>query len=158
MKYILITAALILAAAATACGIVYVLSDKPEIRAARKEGDAMAWMRAEFKLNDEQVAKIEAVHSAYGKVCAVHCRDVQAAMDALAALKADRAASPEQLAAAEQKLRATMAVCEEATAAHVKNVATYMSPEQGARYLALVLPRITGYHHKGPPDLGVHKH
>jgi hypothetical protein len=49
-------------------------------------------------------------------------------------------------------------VCENAIAVHVREVAAQMSPDQGQRYLALVLPRIAGFDHRAAPDLDLNTH
>jgi len=35
---------------------------------------------------------------------------------------------------------------------HVRRVAAVMEPRQGARYLAMVLPRLAALDHSGPPN------
>jgi hypothetical protein len=44
-------------------------------------------------------------------------------------------------------------VCRSSTEAHARAVAAIMGEEQGARYLAIVLPRLAHVDHTGAPDL-----
>jgi hypothetical protein len=158
VKYVILTTGLILAAAAATWGLFFSMASEPEIHAARAEGDPMAWIRAEFKLSPEQATRIDMLHRNYGVVCAGHCREVQAALEAVSAAKANSSAEPERLAAAEHRLQEALATCERATEAHVREVAGCMPPDEGRRYLAMVLPRIHDYEHRGPPDLQLHTH
>ena len=57
------------------------------------------------------------------------------------------------LAAAEARLQELRTNCETAITRHVRQVATEMSPADGARYLALVLPKIADFDHQAVPDL-----
>ena len=62
-------------------------------------------------------------------------------------------ASDAELQAANQRLQELRLVCETAIARHVHQVATLMSPQDGQRYLALVLPKIADFDHQAAPDL-----
>jgi hypothetical protein len=55
--------------------------------------------------------------------------------------------------AANERIQALRSLCEGAIAAHVRKVASLMSPDDGRRYLALVLPKIANFDHTAPPDL-----
>ena len=65
------------------------------------------------------------------------------------------------MADAERTLQELRVTCETAIAAHVRKVAALMSREQGARSLALVLPKIADFDHQMAPDLALkqgHRH
>ena len=138
MRNLFITLGIALAACAVAFGAFYLLSENRALHAAAREGDALAWLRTEFRLNDQQFATIKKLHEDYSGVCAQHCAAIMAARE--------RHASPAEVAALEK-------ICVDAMTAHFRQVATLMPPGQGERYLAMVLPRVDGYSHHGPPDM-----
>src|SRR6185369_3266733 len=105
---------------------------------AAREGDAMAWLRTEFHLNDTQFAAIKKLHDDYGSVCAEHCTAIMEARK--------RSAPPAEIAALEK-------TCVDAMTTHFRRVAALMPPGEGERYLATVLPRVSGYEHAAPPNL-----
>lgn len=152
MKYLVATLAL-LAAAAAATGIAcYRLSCNPELHAAAAKGDAMAWLRTDFHLDDRQFAAIRQLHDSYSGTCDEHCRRIQEVTRVRKALLAG-GADLASVAAADSRLRELRAICEAAIARHVRQVAAIMSPEDGRRYLAIVLPKIATFDHAAPPDL-----
>lgn len=138
MKNFWITLTVMLAAAAASFGAFYAINDAPAVRRAAREGDAMAWLRAEFQLNDAQYVAIKKLHDEYGVACSRHCTAIMAAKR--------RHASPAELAALEQ-------TCLDAMTTHFRQVAALMPPGQGERYLAIVLPRVAGYQHTGAPTV-----
>ena len=124
MKNFLLTLGVVAAACGLSFGIFFAVNRQPaEMRQALREGDAMAWLRAEYRLNDAQFAAI---------------------MDAQ-----QRGAPPAEVAALEK-------VCVDAMTVHFRRVATLMPPGQGERYLAVVLPRIADFDHRGAPNVKVH--
>jgi hypothetical protein len=130
----------------------YRLNCDSALHAAVAQGDTMEWLRTDFHLSDAQLAEVRRLHAAYSGACDEHCRAIQEATRAQKALEAahgDEAA----LAAAAGKIQRLRATCEASIAAHVRQVAALMSPEDGRRYLALVLPRIANFDHTAPPDL-----
>ena len=153
MKYLTGTlAALLLLAAATGF-VCYRLSCDPTLHEATAKGDPMEWLRADFHLTDSQFAAIRELHESYSGSCAEHCRMIQEATRARNALKTAGRADPAALLAAEQKIQELRAHCETAITRHVRQVAALMSPDQGRRYLALVLPKIADFDHQAAPDL-----
>ena len=138
MKNILITLSVVLAACAVAFGVFYLANDNAAMRRAAREGDALAWLRAEFQLSDAQFDAIKKLHDDYGMVCAEHCTLITNARQ--------RSAPAAELAGLEQ-------ACVEAMTTHFRRVAAMMSPAQGERYLATVLPRVAGYEHANAPTV-----
>lgn len=114
--------------------------------------DSTAWLRAEFKLSEEQTLRIAALHRAYEPVCEEHCRAVREAHGKLTALRAS-AADETALREADGALEALREFCRVSTESHVRSVAAIMDPGLGARYLELVLPRLAQAEHTGAPDL-----
>ncbi len=158
MKNRLISLALVLAVAAAAGVVAYRSGGDTALERALVERDAMAWLRADFGLTDEQFAAIKALHDDYSVVCAEHCLEIQKASAALERLRAQAGREVAVVDEAERRLEELRLVCESAIAAHVRRCAAMMSPEAGERYLALVLPKIKDFDHQAPPDLGLSHH
>lgn len=161
MNYLGRTLATVMIVALAAGVLCFRLFSAPEVHAAAKRGDAMAWLRADFHLTDAQFAEIRKLHDAYAPSCEEHCRLIQEAIVARDALKARNSSDPAAVAAAERTLQELRTTCETAIAAHVRRVAAVMSPRDGERYLALVLPKIADFDHQMAPDLDLrhgHRH
>jgi len=138
---------------ATATGYVgYRMSLNPALHAAAAKGDTMEWLRTDFHLSDAQLREVRQLHEAYSGTCDVHCRMIQEATRARVALEATHA-DKTAIDAANEKIRRLRAVCEGSLTTHVHEVAALMSPEDGRRYLALVLPKIASFDHTAAPDL-----
>jgi hypothetical protein len=153
MKFLGFTVA-ILALLAVGTGYTcYHLSSVQDLHEAARKGDAMAWLRADFHLDDRQMADIKKLHEAYAPSCEEHCRLIQEAAQARDALRAANGSDPTAVEAAERTLQELRLRCETAISAHVRQVAEVMSPEDGRRYLALVLPRIAAFDHQAAPAL-----
>ena len=158
-KYVLATIALVVAAAATTWFVCYRISTEPAIHAALEKGDALEWLRNDFALDAAQFAAVKRLHESYATVCEAHCQAIQDAARHRDSLRAQASADPTALAGAEKKVQELRLICETAIAAHVREVATHMAPEQGRRYLTLVLPKIKDFDHQGAADVLVeHRH
>ena len=153
MKYLFRTLVVLFSAAAVTGLVCYRLSCDPALHAAAEKGDAMQWLRDDFHLTDEQFKAIRALHDSYAGTCMEHCRLIQEATKLRDARKAAATADPAGVVAAEHQVQELRAICENAIAAHVRKVAALMSPEEGRRYLALVLPKIADFDHTAAPDL-----
>jgi hypothetical protein len=137
--------------------LCYRLSLSPELHAAVAKGDALSWLKTDFNLDERQFAEIQKLHAAYAPSCEEHCRLIQEATEARDALQARQGADPAAVAAAERTLQELRLNCETAIAAHVRQVAALMSPDDGRRYLALVLPKIADFDHRMAPNLALDK-
>lgn len=137
MKNLLISLGVVVLAAVAAFGTAFMVNGNRELHRAARDNDAMSWLRTEFQLDAAQFAAIKKLHEDYSVVCADHCVTIT---------KARHSAPPAELARLEQ-------VCVESMVDHFRRVAAVMSPGQGDRYLATVLPRIRGYEHAGAPSL-----
>ena len=124
MKNLLITLGVALAVCVSAFAVFFAINDEPTLHRAAQEKDAMAWLRAEFHLDETQFAAIKKVHDEYGVVCAGHCAAIVAARA--------RTAPPAEIAVLEKN-------CVEAMTAHFQRVAALMPAREGERYLATVL-------------------
>ncbi len=139
MRNWLVTLGLALAACAVSFGVFYgVNREPPTLRAAARDGDPMAWLKVEFKLTDAQFASIKELHEQYGTVCGEHCAAIMAAQK--------RHAPRVEITALETE-------CVQSMTDHFRKVASLMAPAEGQRYLAMVMPRINDYEHRGAPNL-----
>ena len=153
MKYLACTLAVLVLLAATAGFFCYRISCDPSLRAAAAKGDPMAWLRADFHLTDAQYAAIRQLHDSYAGSCAEHCRMIQEATKTRNALQAASRTDSAAMVEAERNLQELRTHCETAITRHVREVAALMSPEEGQRYLTLVLPKIADFDHRAAPDL-----
>ncbi len=110
--------------------------------------DQLAWIQSEFHLSADQTAAIKILHDGYQPVCRDHCQQIHQARSGLAALKAG--ATLAETNAAQAELKRVETICREATRAHLERVAAVMAPAEGARFLALVLPKLSRSNHDGP--------
>lgn len=101
--------------------------------------DQVAWIAREFKLTPAQRDAVEKLHRDYLPVCSDHCALIVDARERLAE-KPDDAAMRAEVARLERQ-------CQQATLAHVRQVAACMEPKQAQRFLALVEPRILHHDH-----------
>ena len=152
------TVALVVLVAAVTGIVAYWAGRESDVQEALARRDALTWLRADFQLNDEQFAKVRALHESYSTVCEQHCRAIQEAANARNVIKAGVSPNSEGLAAAEKRLEELRQTCERAIAGHVREVASVMSPEAGRRYLALILPKIADFDHRAAPDLQMTSH
>ena len=141
MKNLLITLGLALAVCAGGFGASYAVNREPaELRRAAREKDAMEWLRTDFHLDPAQFAAIRTLHNNFAVECSAHCAAILAARR--------RQDPPAVIARLE-------GVCIRAMTEHFHQVAALMAPEEGQRYLAVVLPRIADYRHDGAPNVRV---
>lgn len=150
MKNLLLTIALVGVACAVAFGAFYVTNTDQAARRAARSGDTLAWLRTEFHLNDAQYATIDRLHADFEDACADHC---MAIMSAKKSLRTARLQTPAAVPLQEEQLQQLEARCVDEMMTHFHRVAAVMSPAEGSRYLALVLPRVQAYDHRGAPDL-----
>lgn len=153
MRFLGFTLAILMLLAVATGYTCYHLSSARDLREAAHKGDALAWLRADFHLDDRQFAEIKKLHEAYAPSCEEHCRLIQEAAKIRDELRAAAGSDPVAVAAAERMLQQLRLTCETAISAHVRQVAELMSPEDGRRYLALVLPRIADFDHQMAPAL-----
>jgi hypothetical protein len=138
VRYFLCTLGLLVLGAGAAGYAGYRFSRNAALAEAASRRDTMAWLRTEFHLDPARYAAIVRMHRAYDAVCARHCQAIMAAED--------RHATPAEIG----ELKSA---CVRAMTGHFRRVAAMMPPGEGARYLAIVLPRIADYDHRGPPTL-----
>ena len=104
------------------------------------ENDSLSWIETEFHLSPAQAAAVKSLHDEYEPVCRDHCLRIAQARARLAAV------SPAETVSAQAELERVEGICRTATRAHLQRVAAVMAPAEGERFLALVLPKISGPH------------
>lgn len=115
--------------------------------------DEMAWLTREFQLSETQAEKIKTIREKYEPVVKSNCVALTAAREQLKVAKQSATTNPEAWQSALHEWRTLSASCADNTRNHVRSVAAIMAPEQGQRYLALVLPKIAKHEHDLPPGL-----
>lgn len=160
MKHFFATLTVLVLLVVATAAVTYRATGDREVKAAVAKRDALEWLRVEFGLDESQFREIKALHEAYSSVCEEHCRQIQLANRERSELKARPQVDPATLLAAETRLMELRRECETAIAAHVRQCAALMSPAAGARYLAMVLPKIADFDHRAAPDvqLSAHEH
>jgi len=143
MKRLLAFLVLALAVAATAYGVTRYLG-------ARAPEDQWTWLRREFHLSDAQFARVRALHEAYQPICAGHCSRILAVQHRLDELERTAAKDSPAYLVALKEWAELKRECNEATLQHLRRVAGAMDPDQGSRYLALMVPRLTRFDHRAP--------
>lgn len=111
-------------------------------------GSDLNWLRTEFHLDDRQFAAIQALHEDYSSVCARHCADIAAASARREELQRSGAPAAD-LTAAQRRVIELEAVCNDATRAHLHQVAAVMAREEGERFLRMVEPHLAQVPHDG---------
>lgn len=108
----------------------------------REPAGEMEWLRREFRLSDEQFARIEKRHREYAPTCAAMCEKIARSNERLDALiSANKTPTPEVRAALHEST-VVQEECRQAMLGHVYAVSAEMSPEQGARYLRMMKARL----------------
>jgi hypothetical protein len=103
-------------------------------------GDSLAWLRAEFALGEESLARVAALHARHLVVCEEHCASILAARATLRRLDAE-GAPEEAREAARAEARRIDEACRASVEAHVAAVAEAIGGAEGERYLRLVRER-----------------
>lgn len=152
MSYRWITAGAILAIALVAGCLTYFCFHRPMQDAETHGHDSLMWVRQEFKLGGEQLARVETMHEAYELVCADHCRAIADMRKELQRLRTANAPQAE-IAAAEAKAVSVDSLCVTSTQQHIKEVAAVIGGDEGRRYLSIVLPRVASFDHAAPATL-----
>jgi hypothetical protein len=114
----------------------------------RETADQLDWLRTEFQLNTEQMARIRELHNGYLPKCAEFCAQIAALQHELDQILSQKGAdSP----AVEQKLAeigAIRARCQATMLRHFVEVSRVMPAEQGKRYLAEMQRLTIGAHER----------
>jgi hypothetical protein len=98
----------------------------------------LAWLKKEFKLGDEEFARISQLHRAYLPECRERCRIIDSQNERLQQLLATNSAVTPALETLLAERARTRADCETAMLRHFLEVSRAMPRQQGQRYLAWV--------------------
>jgi hypothetical protein len=98
----------------------------------------LAWLKKEFKLSDEEFARISKLHEAYLPECAERCKRIAEQDQQLQALISDATNMTPQIQNLLTERAKTRADCEAEMLKHFLAVSRTMTPEQGRRYLVWV--------------------
>lgn len=152
MKYAWITAGVIgLVALAAGC-LSYFCFHQPIAAHDSHGDDALNWLKTEFKLTDDQFARVRAMHETYELVCVDHCQAIADSRKELQRLREAGALQPE-IAAAMTKAASVDAQCVASTQNHIKEIAAVIGGQEGNRYLSIVMPRVSTFDHTAPATL-----
>lgn len=140
-KNLLLVAAALLTGVLTYALLLRTATQEHHTLLQRSDGE-MEWLRKEFKLTEAQFIRIKTLHENYEPICMQLCAKVSQANERLEKNVQDsRAVTPEVADA----LKTSMVVqeeCRKAMLGHIYAVSQEMSPDQGARYLRMMLPHI----------------
>jgi hypothetical protein len=110
--------------------------------ASQKTPDALAWMRRNYSLSEEEFSKVCALHDSYLPKCDQMCQRMAAATKHLSeALKVSPTMTDEAKAALDEYERA-QAMCQQATLQHLLDTAATMKPDAGRAFVQDVLPHL----------------
>lgn len=155
-----------LVAGAVAFGSTYWWRTREHRDLLASPGSELAWLRHEFRLTDDQFSRVTKLHTAYQPTCAELCRRIAEQNRRLHdAVLATNAVTPEITALVAETGRVRDA-CRAAMLAHLYAVAREMAPEEGRRYLNLMLtktcvlqaPRSIDSALSGHDDHALHEH
>ena len=124
---------------ALAFGLVYWLQTRTHRSLRREPSAELAWLRHEFQLSPAEFARVVELHQNYRPTCAELCRRIEEQNRRLQdAVLATNAMTPEIRQLVTETGQARDA-CRQAMLTHLYAVAREMPPEQGRRYLALMI-------------------
>jgi hypothetical protein len=152
MNFRALTTILVLALAfATGWGSYAWLRESPRASAAPAD-DSLLWLRQEFQLPTAKFARIEKMHADYQIVCEEHCRAIRVSRAELKRLR-KASASSTAIAGAEARAQQVDRICTSSLESHLREIAAVIDGEEGRRYLAIVLPRISQFDHAAAPGI-----
>ena len=118
------------------------LSEKRAAHDGQSQLPALDWLRQEFKLTDEQFAKVSERHLAYRPTCEELCARVMASYAKLKKLASvGKQVSPELKAALQEHAHLHME-CQSAMFNHLYQTAACLSPDQARLYLDAMVPQV----------------
>jgi Spy/CpxP family protein refolding chaperone len=124
----------------------YSISQRACVATMTHSADDLSWLRDEFHLTDDQMARVRQLHEGYKPQCAKMCALIAAKN---AEVQAAVAGGTNVTAEAEKKLAELgelRAQCQAQMLRHFIAVSQAMPPEQGRRYLAEMQKATLGSH------------
>ncbi len=127
-----------LIAAAAAYGCIYLTCTASVRNMQQGDKPELAWLKAEFNLNDAEFKRVSELHVAYLPQCAEMCRQIDAQNLRLKQLLAATNRVTSEIEAAITESSRLRSECQRQMLEHFYEVSRTMPPEQGRRYLAWV--------------------
>jgi hypothetical protein len=128
----------------------------------RAEGHAspvlpeLDWLRHEFKLTEEQFARVSALHLAYRPTCEILCEKIIVSRNKVTELVvAGKDVSP-GLREAFREHAHLLAECQSAMLEHLYETAAVLPPDQAKRYLEAMIPHVIDMTMDHKPGSGTH--
>ncbi|HHY86224.1 MAG TPA: hypothetical protein GYA07_11945 [Verrucomicrobia bacterium] len=109
----------------------------------------LAWLKQEFQLPDESMARVEQIHEAYMAACLARCERIDARNEELKRLVLSTNSVNEEIERAIRDAALLRAECHQAMLDHFYQISRAMPPEQGRRYLEWIVERTFGPSHAG---------
>lgn len=124
----------------------FVIAQRLCVQQMARSTDNLEWLREEFRLSADELARVRVLHEGYLPRCAELCKQIAAKKrdleSTLAGATNITTAAEEQLA----ELGALRAHCQTEMLRHFVEVSHAMPPEQGRRYLAEMQRVTLGFH------------
>lgn len=115
----------------------------------------LAWLGAEFRLDEATFAKVRALHDAYEPRCMENCGKISRVNDRIATLVTSGSASAVEMDAALAEAAQLQRECRGDMWRHVESVAAVLSPDKAQRYRAMMARAIV---QPGLPHEPAHPH
>ena len=137
----------VLVAVAAALGFgAFHLGDRLGSAHSARQTDDLEWLRMEFRLNVQEMARIRQLHEGYLPQCRSYCERIAAGKRQLKAELAAGTNAPPLLDQKLAEIASLRAQCQAAMLRHFDEVSRAMPPEQGRRYLAEMQRLTIGAH------------
>jgi hypothetical protein len=108
-----------------------------------RDTDPQQWLRREYSLSDAQFAAIQRLERTYRPVCDRHCADYMTAHTRLQDLITRNPAWTPEIGDAMADTYRIQMECRRDMLRHAYDVSAIMAPEEGRRYMAMILSRIS---------------
>jgi hypothetical protein len=125
----------------------FVTARRATVACCATPADDLGWLRAEFHLNDAEMARIRELHEGYLPQCAEVCAKIAAKKRELDSLLGTGTNFTVETQAKLNEIAELRAQCQAQMLRHFIAVSQAMPPEQGRRYLA-EMKRLTLDHHQ----------
>ena len=119
----------------------YLAKTAPRRAVLSSEAPELEWLKIEFKLGDEEFARISRLHEAYLPQCAQRCAAIDAKHQEMTRLLAGADTVTPEIEKAIADAARLRAECQTAMLKHFCEVSRAMPPAQGKRYLDWVKER-----------------
>ncbi len=116
--------------------------------------DEVSWLKQEFGLTESQYAEVRRLHEAFMPICEIHCTEYMKARTVLTNLLKESTAMTPEIEKALEAVQKIETECKRAFLKHGFEVAAVMTPEQGARYLAMIKEQMSA----ATPEAMAHHH